>query len=141
MMRARTKSILFKICELVSLLAPMIVLVCLRSKTWFVQKEVVQVSIGFIMCVIVVCLMLMGYAKKIKAPLWSLILLLITYELQSIISDAYMILFCSTIGLFASKPFNYLYGKYKHIADIVRDEYSKTYARIEATKEIESKSE
>lgn len=141
MMRARTKSIIFKICELSVLLTPMCVLIGLRSKLWFSHNDKIHISIGFVLCMIVVFVMLMGYAKKIKAPIWSLIFLLITYELKSIITDAYMILFCSTIGLTLSIPFNRLYERYKHIADIVRDEYYKTYARTEALKEIERKGE
>lgn len=138
-MTSKGKFILFKIIELIILLAPIIVLTCLRWNVWFIQRNAMEVSFGAILAVIVVCFLLKGYAKKISGIIWCLICFLMTFFLKSIITDAYMIFGMALAGLVASYPFKLLYKRYYEVYKIVRNEYAKTYARKEAEKEIEER--
>lgn len=135
-MTAKTKSIIFKIVELVLLLAPFLVLLIYRREKWFVQKEVVSVSVGFVLCSIVVFMILKGYAKSIKGIVWSLVLFAITLCLKSIIEDLYLILGASSIGLIISYPFKVLFKENYRIALLVKDEITKTKARQQTLKEL-----
>ena len=90
-MTARTKSIIFKIVELILLLSPFIALLIYRREVWFVQKEVVSVSVGFVLCCIVVFMVLKGYAKSIKGIVWSIILFVITFLMKSILQMTFIV--------------------------------------------------
>lgn len=136
-MSSRTKFIIFKIIEVITLITPMITLVSIRADKWFVKKSVVEVSTGAILALITSLFLLKGYWKKVSGIVWAGILTIIAYLLSSIMQDAYMIFGVALMGLVISYPFKMLASRYKHIADLVRDEYVKTYARDKAREEIE----
>lgn len=137
-MTARTKSIIFKIVELIILLSPFIALLIYRREVWFVQKEVVSVSVGFVLCCIVVFAVLKGYAKSIKGIVWSIILFVITFLMKSIIQDLYLILGASTLGLLLSFPFKKLYEENHRVALLVKDEIIKTRVREKTLNELKN---
>lgn len=138
-MSSRNKAIIYKILELILLLTPMVILFIMRFDKWFIKQEqvnVVNISFGAIMSGIVVFFLLKGYAKKINGIVWCGTLFLTTYLLKTIISDAYMILGASLMGLVMSYPVKLLYLRNKSIAKIVKEEYIKTYARHKAKEEL-----
>lgn len=138
-MSSKSKYILFKIIELIFLLSPILGLVYLRKDVWFTQKNVVEISFGAVLCVVVIFFLIKGYMKELSGIIWCLILFLITWFLKTMISDAYLIFGVALMGLVLSKPFSILASKNKEIAKIVKDEYTKTVARYKAEEEIKQK--